>query len=54
MEHHGEIKTLKPGEMMESEDIWQIVPYVGPDSAGAQARFLRKEMAAPPSPPAVD
>jgi hypothetical protein len=47
MEHHGELTTLKPGEKMESKEVWQIVPYAGPDNAEAQARFLRTEMGGP-------
>jgi hypothetical protein len=43
MEHHGELKTLEPGQRMESKESWQFVPYTGKPSAEAQAQFLNKE-----------
>jgi hypothetical protein len=48
MEHHAEIKTLKPGESMESEETWEIIPYTGPDDAAAQASFLQEKFKAQP------
>jgi hypothetical protein len=42
MEHHSELKTLRPGEVMESSETWRIVPYTESSGAEAQARFLQK------------
>jgi hypothetical protein len=43
LEHHGELKTLNPGDAMESEETWQIVPYTGMADINAQAKFLQTE-----------
>jgi hypothetical protein len=50
MEHHGKLKTLKPGETMKSRETWQIVPYTGATDADAQARFLQTAELAPSTP----
>jgi len=47
MEHHGELKTLQPGEGMESEESWQIVPYTGASTPDAQTQFLQKVESSP-------
>ncbi len=41
LEHHGELKTLQPGEGMESKELWELKAYNGPDTAEEQARFLQ-------------
>jgi len=44
MEHHGEIETIKPGESMQCEETWRIVPNGKYLDAAAQAHFLRTEI----------
>jgi len=41
IEHHDEMKTLKPGEKRESEETWEIVPDRGGGGTEAQAHFLQ-------------
>ena len=43
LEHHGELKTLRPGEEMESKEMWELKTYTGQDTAEAQARFLQRK-----------
>ena len=50
LEHHGELKTLNPGESMVSEETWQIVPYTGATDLATQAKFLETEEAQVSSP----
>jgi len=50
LEHHGEFKTLNPGEAMESDETWQIVSYAGAADVEAQAKFLDAEEAPTISP----
>jgi len=44
MEHHGELRTLKPGETMRCEETWRIIPNTKYPDAVSQAHFLRTEI----------
>jgi len=44
MEHHGELKILKPGETMRCEETWRIIANTKYPDAAAQAHFLRTEV----------
>ena len=44
LEHHGEIKVLKPGQCMQGEETWKIIANGRYKGVEAQARFLQTEV----------
>jgi hypothetical protein len=40
LEYHSPYKTLKPGEIMEAWETWEVHAYAGPDHQKKQIEFL--------------
>lgn len=45
MEVHAPFRTLAPGEAMQAQERWTVLPYDGPDTQPAQLAFLCERLA---------
>jgi Domain of unknown function (DUF4380) len=49
LERHGESHTLKPGEAMTWEEVWQVVPYTGSNKVEDETKFLQERFSHEPN-----